>query len=179
MDLPLEPRAVTAGALYHLLWQQRTSQDDFRVSYAGERLRASWKVAHHWDKWDRMEHEVGKLTFANTRRCKLPTQPLLQEQEAKEQAQEDVEDEQADKVQDKRSSICTYITCSNSPLVFSSCFLSWTVPKLIGHQNVKCHILDMTKLFCQSLDKLVLLLEHFNVTKVTSSKVWDPGGTGF
>ena len=51
-----------------------------------------------------------------------------------------------------------------------------TVPKLIGHQNVKCHILDMTKLFCQSLDKLVLLLERFNVTKVTSTKVWDPGG---
>ena len=135
MDRCFDPGGWTADLLCSLAFQQRTSQDDFRVSYAGERLRAPWKVSHHWDKWDRMEHEVGKLTFAKTRRCKPLTtpSPLHQDKEAAEEQNNSEEDEQDKEI---NFQICTYLNCSKPALSFSSFFLSWTVPKLIGHENV-------------------------------------------
>ena len=137
VDRCLEPGGWTADLLCSLAFQQRQSQDDFRVTYSGEKLRLPWKVAHHWDKWDRLEQWVGNLKEAIAARCKPPVSPpsLLQEDQEDDQqkkALEIEEDEQDKEVQETKTNICTYFSCPNSSFSFSPFFLSQTVPKLIG-----------------------------------------------
>ena len=147
VDRTLEPGAVTADVLSDLL-HQNPSKDDYRIGYSMERLRAPWKVAHHWNKWDRMEHEVGNLKEALLSRFKPPILPSRpSHQEGQEQDQPAFEkDNQANEVEESTNLICSQSSCFNLTLPFSFHFLSWTVSKLIGHQNVNNTILDEIKL---------------------------------
>ena len=144
VDRTLEPGAVTADVLSDLL-HQNPSKDDYRIGYSMERLRAPWKVAHHWNKWDRMEHEVGNLKEALLRRSKPPMQTSRPSHREESQQQYQLafeEDEQANEVEETTNLIFYHFSCPNPTLPFSSPFLSWTVSKLIGHQTVNSNILS-------------------------------------
>ena len=108
------------------------------------------------------------------RRCKPPILPHQDQVEDKSHDEEILQDEH---VKDSRTIICT-ITCSKTPLHFSSSPLFWTVPKLIGHQNASYSILDKALFLTMNSQHFckILLLDPIKLHKAFFRKVWDPGG---
>ena len=173
MDRTLEPGAVTTDVRWSLL-EQHPSQDDFKINYSTERLKRPWFVALTWDRWDRMELEVGNLKEAIARRRKPSIPPSTIFQQDQEVSEKDEQDNQIE--EESRISICKYSTCSNPPS-FSSFPLFWTVPNFIGHQNVTCNILFVNRfLLSPTHDAKFLPLVSSKSMKICSRKVWDPGG---